>query len=89
MENLTLKLTRAQSSLDGSKIAKNLYLRRVITAAATERAEALYGYSLSELVDHLLEHECQGKKGLLQVLREGKRTERIKGKRVVNRRFTA
>lgn len=63
---LPLPLAQSKSKLKG-RVATNLYLRRVIKAEGAQVAKVRYGYSLSEMVDRLLELEVNGKKGLIEM----------------------
>lgn len=86
METLPLRLPRPKLALDDSKRRVNVYLRKAVAKVAKVKAAERYGYSLSELVDRLLEEECRGKKGLLQVLSGGPRSH-VRGWRALAARF--
>lgn len=64
-KTLSLPLTPAKTKRKGSS-ATNLWLRDKVKTDAKVLARVRYGYSLSEMVDKLLELECAGKKGILE-----------------------
>lgn len=65
MENLTLPLKRAPRPRAGREKC-NLYMHGGIKTKGAIIARDRYGYSLSELVERLLEEECRLKRGLLR-----------------------
>lgn len=65
-KTLSLPLTTAKTKPKNSS-ATNLWLREKVKKDAKVIARIRYGYSLSEMVDKLLELECAGKKGILEM----------------------
>ncbi len=66
MENLTLPL-RFKQNYYAERRRTNINLDRTLKKKAAEVARDRYGYSLSELVNRLLQAEVKLKRGLLAV----------------------
>lgn len=69
MENLTLPLSGKTKPKSGREKC-NLYIQPKVKLLGAKVALRRYNYSLSDLVERLLEEECKMKRGLLPRLKE-------------------